>query len=116
MMLQSLRTHPTSFVPADTAAAIHKFFAPDSEYAESLLLRQKAYEPSQRMEKREPIPGPWQQAVITHYLKAVADGKSNPAEPTSSETDGFCLSLPLVARYDMLLCDNIPIEIFDSFP
>jgi hypothetical protein len=99
-MLQSLRAHPTSFVPADTATAIQQFFSPDSEYAEALLRRQKAYDPSQRTEKREPIPGPWQQAVITHYLKAVADGKAKQAEPTSSETDGFCLSFPLVARCD----------------
>jgi hypothetical protein len=105
VMLQSLRTHPTTFVPADTATAIQQLFAPGSEYAEALLLRQKAYEPSQRTEKREPIPGPWQQAVITHYLKAVAEGKSNAAEPTSSETDGFCLSLPLVARWATLFCD-----------
>jgi hypothetical protein len=96
-MLNSLEKDAPYFSKSAAEASIQRFFAPGSEYAEALSKRLKAYEPSQRTEKREPIPGPWQQAVITHYLKAVEEQRPRTAEPTSTETDGFCFALPLVS-------------------
>lgn len=97
-MLLSLSPAPAPFDKHAAEASLLKMFAPDSEYAEALGRRLKAYEPSQRTQAREPIPGPWQQAAVTSFLKAAADGKEVTGDPTSTETDGFCLSIPLVAR------------------
>jgi len=97
VMLEALLKPPYCFNKADAEAYLQKFFSPDSEYADALARRQVAYDPARRTEERQPIPGPWQQAVITHYLKSVVEGKSSTAEPNSSETDGFCFSMPLAA-------------------
>lgn len=97
-MLLSLSPARTAFDKSATEASLLKMFSPDSEYAEALGRRLKAYEPSQRTTTRDPIPGPWQQAAVTSFLKAVAEGKDVTGDPTSTETDGFCLSIPLVAR------------------
>ena len=73
-------------------------FGPDSDFAEALRSRQKAYDPSQRnVLERKPIPGPWQQGNITKFLENYAAGKDVTGDPTSDETDGFCGSIPLIA-------------------
>ena len=97
-MLESLPVLPAIYDKDATRASLLKNFAPDSEYADALARRLKAYDPSQRTTKRDPIDGPWQQGAVTSYLKAVAENKEVTGETGNAETDGFCLSLPLIAR------------------
>jgi len=97
-MLRSLPLSPTIFDKKATRESLLRMFAPDSEYAAALARRLKAYDSSQRTLKREPIEGPWQQAAIGHFLKAVEAGEDQTGDIQNEETDGFCLALPLVAR------------------
>lgn len=97
-MLQSLSPSPAPFDKSATERSLLQMFAPDSEYAEALGRRLTAYDPSQRTAKRDPIPGPWQQSAVTSFLKAASEHKEVTGDPSSTETDGFCLSIPLVAR------------------
>ena len=51
---------------------------------------------NRKLEEREPVPGPWQQAAITYFLNQ----KSNDpiGNPESKETDGLCSTIPLQCR------------------
>ena len=106
-MLSSLRKSSEIFDPEATKEAIRTMFSPSSEYATALALRAKPYESSQRTQKREPIPGPWQQAAVTSFLKG-GEGEVN------SETDGFCMSIPLVAGLSCDDANRCSDEYFDS--
>lgn len=97
-MLRSLPAYPAVYDKHATRSSLLRTFAADSEYAEALARRVIAYHPSQRDTKKEPIEGPWQQGAVTSYLKAVAANEEVTGETANVETDGFCLSLPLVAR------------------
>lgn len=81
-------------------------FAPESEYGAALIRRKEAYDPAKRLEKREPVPGPWQQGAVTAFLEDLAkDGARLPkGNPELKESDGFCSSLPLIVR----LCSMTP--------
>lgn len=85
--------------------SLQDFFSPTSEYAEALTLRVKVYDPSQRLQERVPIPGPWQQQSVTTFLQRAQDGEIITGHPESTETDGFCGSIPLVARLS-IWCEN----------
>ncbi|KAJ1407023.1 ADP-ribosylation/Crystallin J1 [Ochromonadaceae sp. CCMP2298] len=75
-----------------------EMYSPSSAYAESLKLRQIAYDPARREEKRNPIPGPWQHGGVTDFLAAHAAGVEPTGAANHKESDGFCLSIPLIAR------------------
>ena len=92
-MLYSLT--PTNIFNADrTKASLLSMFSPESAYAEANAQRASAA----ASKDRQPITGPWQQASITSFLKATAEGKEITGDATSKETDPFCLSIPLIAR------------------
>eukprot|EP01040_Poterioochromonas_malhamensis_P004148 gene4149-4441_t len=78
---------------------IIRLFSPPSDYAFGLHLRKEAYDPTKRMEDREPIAAPWQHAAITDYLQAVTSGNPPAGNPKSTENDGFCSVIPLIARF-----------------
>lgn len=44
------------------------------------------------------MPGPWQQAAVTAYLTDLQAGRAPRGSPESLESDGFCSSIPLIAR------------------
>lgn len=98
-MLQSLPPLPEVFDKESTRASLLKTFSATSEYAEALERRLIAYDPARRTDKRDPIEGPWQQGAVTTFLKAVEEGKKVTGETANAETDGFCLALPLIARF-----------------
>lgn len=89
-MLQSLAAPPHEFSASHAASALRAMFAETSEYGEAYARRIKSYELGHDL--RDSIPGPWQQSTITHWLKA--------GEPDmkTTETDGFCFAVPLIAR------------------
>jgi hypothetical protein len=100
-------------------------FSPTSEYANALKLRVVAYAPERydivlfsararnapptpvqclalyrRLEKREPVPGPWQHQAVTFFLAAVAKDRNGPTgHDTSVEADALTSTIPLVAKY-----------------
>jgi hypothetical protein len=101
VMLQSL-SRGIPYQPEAMKAALLAMYSPDSPYASSLALRKKAYDPSQRTQKREPIPGPWQHSAVTYFQKSMEEGRDETGDPETAETDGFCLSIPLIARFTLL--------------
>lgn len=101
-MLQSLPALPAIYDKDATRESLLKTFAPDSEYAAALARRRRAYDPSQRTTTRDPVEGPWQQGAVTTYLEAIAENKEITGETGNAETDGFCLSIPLIARLSAL--------------
>lgn len=107
VMLKSvLATHPTAdFNKIAYIKSLQDFFSPTSEYAEALKLRLIAYDSSQRLLERVPIPGPWQQQSVTTFLQRTQAGEAVTGHPESTETDGFCGSIPLIAKLS-IWCDN----------
>ena len=77
---------------------IQNMFSPDSEYAEAYKRRIEAYDPSRKNEARKAIEGPWQHAAVTFLLEHLKKGEEVTGNPSLAETDGFCSSVPLVAR------------------
>ena len=101
-MLNSLYSTKNVFNVEVTKNAIQAMFSPDSIYAQGLALRAKMNEPGQ---VKGPIDGAWQQGSITNYLKAFAEKREVLGDATNTETDGYCLSLPLAARYCPPYCN-----------
>jgi hypothetical protein len=74
------------------------FFHDSSDYAEALVLRKEIYDPAKKHEGRVLVPGPWQHAAVTVFLEHIQKGE-NISGGTNKETDGFCATIPLIARY-----------------
>lgn len=51
-----------------------------------------------RLEKREPIIGPWQQNAVSRFMESVESGGEITGAPEVVETDGLCCTLPLIAK------------------
>jgi ADP-ribosylglycohydrolase len=77
---------------------IMDMFKPESEYAAAFKRRQEAYDPARKLEKREPIEGPWQQQAVTVLVSHLTKGEEISGNPSVAETDGFCSCIPLIAR------------------
>lgn len=80
-------------------SALLNTFSPTSEYAEALERRKIAYDPSQRLTRNDPIPGPWQQKAVTTFLENHAAGLAITGSTDINESDGICCSIPVIARY-----------------
>lgn len=92
--------------------ALTDFFSPHSEYAIALNKRKEAYDPLRKLEKREPIPGPWQQGAVTKFLDHVEKQEEISGSPDSMETDGLTSTIPLIAR--LSLDESVNEEQFES--
>lgn len=73
---------------------LQSFFGPGTPYNEAFKARNYLYDPEKRYDKREPVPGPWQQSSVTSYLEK-RDSRQ------SRETDGLVSTLPLIARLSL---------------
>lgn len=85
----------------DYCKALSEFYGPDSPYAISLRERhrvQRIYDPQKKGEWTEPVPGPWMHMSTIAFLENYPKNKM-PYGSTSDDTDGFCASIPLIAKY-----------------
>lgn len=85
-------------------------FSPESEYGAALIRRKEAYDRAKRLEKREPVPGPWQQGAVTAFLEDLVkdEGSLPKGNPELKESDGFCSALPLIIRLCSVTPDMTP--------
>ena len=90
-----LRALPASADAALDLEAFHSelqsFFGPGTPYNDAFQARNYLYDPAKRYDKRDPVPGPWQQSSVTSYLEKRDNRQSR-------ETDGLVSTLPLIAR------------------
>jgi len=115
VMLNSLPSKPIpSFDISLFKKSLANFFSPESEYAEALKLRVIAYEPSQRLKDREPIPGPWQHQAITYFLERYAADEEITGSVDNLESDGLCSTIPLIARLAVHVDDDSQASLFTT--
>ena len=89
-------------------------FGPGTEYRDSFERRPNAYDPAKRMQKREPVVGPWQQVAVTEFMKELDAGCTGATHisgkrrfsgnPDSEETDGLVTTLPYIA---IMACNGV---------
>eukprot|EP00981_Chlorochromonas_danica_P005401 scaffold1091_cov164-Ochromonas_danica.AAC.24 len=101
LSLVTLRSLPNSLSIYDPLAfqkEMLEMFSEHSDYAISFKKRSEPYDPAKRGQQRQAVPGPWQQAAVTAYLTDLQAGHTPRGSPESLESDGFCSSIPVIAR------------------